>query len=182
MQRASKMNKLKPDMTCYMGSPHACRRCDRETAGTQYAIVRANAAPNFGVNRPFNRGRLSILFCINPGQSLGVARPPNCSIRSRSSRMVSSRSALSANPARTERQGLHQPALSSMRCGRCGGARQEPDEVRGPRQGRAPFGVIKRVFGFAKVRYRGLAKNTQRAWVSCGLANLFMVRRRLVRT
>jgi IS5 family transposase len=30
-----------------------------------------------------------------------------------------------------------------------------------------PFGVIKRVFGFAKVRYRGLAKNTQRTWVSC---------------
>jgi len=26
-----------------------------------------------------------------------------------------------------------------------------------------PFGVIKRVFGFAKVRYRGLAKNTLRA-------------------
>jgi IS5 family transposase len=25
-----------------------------------------------------------------------------------------------------------------------------------------PIGVIKRVFGFAKVRYRGLAKNTQR--------------------
>ena len=44
-----------------------------------------------------------------------------------------------------------------------------------------PFGVIKRVFGFAKVRYRGLAKNTQRAWVSCGLANLFMVRHRLLR-
>ena len=44
-----------------------------------------------------------------------------------------------------------------------------------------PFGVIKRVFGFAKVRYRGLAKNMQRLWVSCGLANLFMVRHRLLR-
>jgi IS5 family transposase len=44
-----------------------------------------------------------------------------------------------------------------------------------------PIGVIKRVFGFAKVRYRGLAKNTQRLWVSCGLANLFIVRRRLLR-
>jgi IS5 family transposase len=43
-----------------------------------------------------------------------------------------------------------------------------------------PIGVIKRVFGFAKVRYRGLAKNTQRLWVSCGLANLFIVRRRLL--
>jgi IS5 family transposase len=44
-----------------------------------------------------------------------------------------------------------------------------------------PFLVIKRVFGFAKVRYRGLAKNTQRLWVSCGLANLFMARHRLLR-
>ena len=44
-----------------------------------------------------------------------------------------------------------------------------------------PFGVIKRVFGFAKVRYRGLTKNTQRLWVSCGLTNLFIVRHRLLR-
>jgi len=44
-----------------------------------------------------------------------------------------------------------------------------------------PFRVIKRVFGFAKVRYRGLAKNTQRLWVSCGLTNLFMVRHWLLR-
>ena len=44
-----------------------------------------------------------------------------------------------------------------------------------------PFRVIKRVFGFVKVGYRGLAKNPQRLWVTCGLANLFMVRRRLLR-
>ncbi len=44
-----------------------------------------------------------------------------------------------------------------------------------------PFGAIKRVFGFAKVRYRGLAKNTQRLWVSCGLVNLFVVRHLLLR-
>ena len=37
------------------------------------------------------------------------------------------------------------------------------------------------MFGFVKVGYRGLAKNTQRLWVTCGLANLFMVRRRLLR-
>ncbi len=43
------------------------------------------------------------------------------------------------------------------------------------------FLVIKRVFGFAKVRYRGLAKNTHRLSVSCGLANLFIVRHRLLR-
>jgi len=43
-----------------------------------------------------------------------------------------------------------------------------------------PFGVIKRVFGFVKVRYRGLAKNANRLFVTCALANLFMVRRELL--
>jgi len=37
------------------------------------------------------------------------------------------------------------------------------------------------VFGFAKVRYRGLKKNTHRLLVTCALANLFMARRQLLR-
>lgn len=41
------------------------------------------------------------------------------------------------------------------------------------------FGVIKRVFGFVKVRYRGLAKNTNHLLVTCALANLFVARHRL---
>ncbi len=44
-----------------------------------------------------------------------------------------------------------------------------------------PIGVIKRVFGFAKVRYRGLKKNAHRLIVTCALANLFMARRHLLR-
>src|SRR5215470_2879935 len=44
-----------------------------------------------------------------------------------------------------------------------------------------PIGIIKRVFGFAKVRYRGLRKNTHRLLVTCALANLFMARRHLLR-
>jgi transposase, IS5 family len=44
-----------------------------------------------------------------------------------------------------------------------------------------PIGVIKRVFGFAKVRYRGLKKNAHRLVVTCALANLFMARRQLLR-
>ena len=44
-----------------------------------------------------------------------------------------------------------------------------------------PFHVIKRLFGFTKVRYRGLMKNTHRLQVTCALANLFMVRKRLLR-
>jgi IS5 family transposase len=42
------------------------------------------------------------------------------------------------------------------------------------------IGVIKRVFGFAKVRYRGLAKNGNRVFVTAALANLFLVRYRLL--
>ena len=44
------------------------------------------------------------------------------------------------------------------------------------------FGLIKRVFGLTKVRYRGLAKNTHHVLVTCALANLFTVRHRLLRT
>ena len=43
------------------------------------------------------------------------------------------------------------------------------------------IGVIKRIFGFVKVRYRGLAKNANRLFVTCALANLYLVRRRLLR-
>jgi len=44
------------------------------------------------------------------------------------------------------------------------------------------FFVIKRVFGFARVRYRGLDKNAHRLFVTCALANLFMARRHLLQT
>ena len=43
------------------------------------------------------------------------------------------------------------------------------------------IGIIKRVFGFTKVRYRGLEKNAHRLIVTCALANLFMARRYLLR-
>ena len=45
-----------------------------------------------------------------------------------------------------------------------------------------PFLILKRVFGFTKVRYRGLEKNATRLFVACGLVNLYMARRRLLRT
>jgi transposase, IS5 family len=43
------------------------------------------------------------------------------------------------------------------------------------------IGVIKRIFGFAKVRYRGLAKNAHRLLVTAALANLYLARRHLLR-
>lgn len=43
------------------------------------------------------------------------------------------------------------------------------------------FPILKRIFGFTKVRYRGLDKNTNWLFVACGLVNLYQVRRRLLR-
>ena len=43
------------------------------------------------------------------------------------------------------------------------------------------FLVIKRLFGFAKVSYRGLKKNGNRLFVVAALTNLFMARRHLLR-
>jgi transposase, IS5 family len=37
-----------------------------------------------------------------------------------------------------------------------------------------PFRVIKRMFGYNQVRYRGLAKNTNRLYVLVGLHNLLL--------
>jgi IS5 family transposase len=42
-----------------------------------------------------------------------------------------------------------------------------------------PFLIIKRIFGFEKVRYRGLEKNATRLFVTCALTNLYLARRRL---
>jgi transposase, IS5 family len=42
------------------------------------------------------------------------------------------------------------------------------------------FRIVKRQFGYTKVRYRGLAKNTARVMVLIGLANLYALRQRLV--
>jgi IS5 family transposase len=46
--------------------------------------------------------------------------------------------------------------------------------------GEHAFHIVKRLWGFTKVRYRGLAKNLARAWTMFALANLYMVRRHLM--
>lgn len=46
--------------------------------------------------------------------------------------------------------------------------------------GEFPFHVIKRLWGFAKTRYRGIYKNTVRAFSMFALANLYRVRYRLL--
>jgi transposase, IS5 family len=47
-------------------------------------------------------------------------------------------------------------------------------------RGEHAFHVVKRLWGFTKVRYRGLAKNTARLFTAFALANLYLLRRRLL--
>ena len=43
------------------------------------------------------------------------------------------------------------------------------------------FDIIKRWFGFCKVRYRGLDKNARRLFVAYALSNLVMAKNQLLR-
>lgn len=47
-------------------------------------------------------------------------------------------------------------------------------------RGEHAFHVVKRLWGLAKVRYRGLAKNSARLFTAFALANLYLLRRRLM--
>ena len=47
-------------------------------------------------------------------------------------------------------------------------------------RGEHAFRIVKQLWGFTKVRYRGLAKNTARAFAMFALANLYMVRKRIL--
>ena len=42
-----------------------------------------------------------------------------------------------------------------------------------------PFRIRMRIFGFEKVRYRGIKKNHHRLWAGFALVNLYLHRRRL---
>lgn len=42
------------------------------------------------------------------------------------------------------------------------------------------FGVMNHQFGYRKVRYKGLAKNTQAVFTKCALINLFIARKHLL--
>lgn len=47
-------------------------------------------------------------------------------------------------------------------------------------RGEHAFRIVKRLWGFAKVRYRGLAKNTARVFATFALANLYLIRKYIV--
>jgi IS5 family transposase len=90
-----------------------------------------------------------------------------------------------SRPARSHPQrsasgaGFHQSPLQAPWRGGRGQKVEEPHQARVRAKVEHPFLVIKRVFGFARVRYRGLEKNAHRLFVTCALANLFMLRYRL---
>jgi len=46
-------------------------------------------------------------------------------------------------------------------------------------RGEHPYQVVKHLWGFTKVRYRGLMKNTVRVFAAFALANLYLMRKRL---
>ena len=51
---------------------------------------------------------------------------------------------------------------------------------RGRARGEHAFNLVKRLWGYAKVRYRGPAKNTTRLHTAFALANRYLLRRRMV--
>ncbi len=54
------------------------------------------------------------------------------------------------------------------------------NRARSRTRGEHAFRVVKQLWGFAKVRYRGLAKNLARAQTMLALANLYQFRRQLL--
>ena len=68
--------------------------------------------------------------------------------------------------------------IKRPRGGVLSGMQRAAHRVRGHHRARVehPFRVLKGNFGFRKVRYRGLHKNTQRCFVLCALAHLYLAR------
>lgn len=73
----------------------------------------------------------------------------------------------------TNRKGFRNRPLSAEQCR----VNRTKSKVRAKVE--HPFLVIKRIFGFTKVRYRGLEKNATRLFVTCALTNLYLARRHL---
>lgn len=74
---------------------------------------------------------------------------------------------------RVNRRGTRQQPLTARQ--RASNRRRSQARARGEHA----FHVVKRLWGFTKVRYRGLAKNTVRLFAAFALANLYLLRRRL---
>lgn len=75
---------------------------------------------------------------------------------------------------RVNRRGTHQHPLTDHQ------KKINQSRSRTRARGEHAFRIVKRVWRFAKVRYRGLMKNTTRAFATFALANLYMVRKFIV--
>ena len=75
---------------------------------------------------------------------------------------------------RVNRRGTHQRPLTDYQ------KKINRSRSRTRARGEHAFRIVKQLWRFAKVRYRGLAKNTARAFTSFALANLYMVRKYIV--
>lgn len=75
---------------------------------------------------------------------------------------------------RVNRRGTHQRPLTDYQ------KKINQSRSRTRARGEHAFRIVKRLWGFAKVRYRGLMKNTARAFATFALANLYMVRKFIV--
>lgn len=75
---------------------------------------------------------------------------------------------------RVNRRGTEQHPLTP----RQRGLNRRRSQIRA--RGEHAFHVVNRLWGFTTVRYRGLAKNLARAFTLFGLANLYLLRRRLL--
>src|SRR5271163_2949557 len=85
--------------------------------------------------------------------------------------IVHSLSTTAANVHRVNRRSRHLSEYQRFINRRRSAARARVEHV---------FHVVKRLWGFNKVRYRGLAKNTVRLYTAFALANLYLLRRRLL--
>ena len=85
-----------------------------------------------------------------------------------------------ASPVSADRTGLSEGRQRSP-AGRPGADARNRTKSKVRSKVEHAFHVIKRLFGFVMVRYRGLDKNAHRLFVTCALANLFMARRHLLR-
>lgn len=75
---------------------------------------------------------------------------------------------------RVNRRGTHHHPLSAHQ------KKINRSRSRTRARGEHAFRIVKRLWGFAKVRYRGLMKNTARAFATFALANLYLVRKFIV--
>jgi IS5 family transposase len=66
--------------------------------------------------------------------------------------------------------------LSGCRCGRSKNCNKSKVRARAGHV----FAVVKRLWGFTQVRYRGLEKNATRSFVALGLANAYLARQHLM--